>query len=101
MTFYYLDIETVPINKDINPESVIAQPEHNKIISIQYQELWPNGNKKSDLMVLKEWECHNRSITGSKLYNWLKRNNFPKGFQTMCINCNFAKGMFGVCPHQS
>jgi len=34
------------------------------------------------------------------LYRWLVENNFPKGFQTLCFNCNFVKGMYGKCPHK-
>ena len=25
------------------------------------------------------------------LYNWLIKNNFPSGFQTLCMNCQFIK----------
>lgn len=43
---------------------------------------------------------HRREIGGgSHLYRWLKRNNFPPGFQVMCANCNYAKGKYGCCPH--
>jgi len=28
---------------------------------------------------------------GAKLYVWLKRNNYPRGFQVLCMNCNYAK----------
>ena len=39
--------------------------------------------------------------TGSKLYRWLIKNNFPKdNYQLLCFNCNCAKGFFGYCPHQ-
>jgi hypothetical protein len=39
--------------------------------------------------------------SGSRLYLWLKRHGYPAGmFQVLCMNCNFAKGHFGVCPHQ-
>ena len=33
---------------------------------------------------------------------WLKNNNFPKGFQILCYNCNFAKGHSkdNTCPHE-
>ena len=31
---------------------------------------------------------------------WLIKNNFPKGFQVLCHNCNQAKGFYGVCPHK-
>lgn len=34
-------------------------------------------------------------------YQWLRRNNFPEGFQTMCYNCNLGKNRNGVvCPHK-
>ena len=28
-----------------------------------------------------------------ELSNWIIKNNFPKGFQVLCSNCNFAKGL--------
>lgn len=37
---------------------------------------------------------------GTKLHRWLKKNNYPEGFQVLCMNCNFAKGHFGRCPHE-
>ncbi len=37
--------------------------------------------------------------TGKFMYAWLKRNNFPTGYQALCWNCNSAKGIHGVCPH--
>jgi hypothetical protein len=36
---------------------------------------------------------------GSALYRWLKKNNFPPGFQILCMNCNFAIGHYESCPH--
>ena len=33
-------------------------------------------------------------------YTWIKKNNFPTGFQTLCYNCNVARGLYGYCPHQ-
>ncbi len=41
-----------------------------------------------------------RRVYPSRIYYWLKNNNYPKGFQVLCANCNFAKGFFGVCPHK-
>jgi hypothetical protein len=35
---------------------------------------------------------------GVAFYRWLKRNEFPEGYQVLCHNCNFAKH-FGGCPH--
>ena len=36
---------------------------------------------------------------GANLYRWLRRENFPPGFRVLCMNCNFALGHFGYCPH--
>jgi len=33
------------------------------------------------------------------VYWWLKKNNYPEGFQILCHNCNQAKGYYGECPH--
>ena len=39
-------------------------------------------------------------LGGEQLLDWIIRNNFPKGFQILCSNCNFAKGKLGKCPHE-
>lgn len=37
----------------------------------------------------------------ASLYRWLVKNNFPKNFQVLCMNCNFGKSRNnGICPHQ-
>jgi len=38
--------------------------------------------------------------TGGGLYRWLKKNSYPKGFRVLCMNCNFAHGHAGYCPHE-
>ena len=39
---------------------------------------------------------------GSAFYNWLRKNNFPKGYQVLCMNCQIGKHKNGgVCPHQT
>lgn len=44
---------------------------------------------------------HRKTIPGSTLMSWLRRNNYPQDdFQLLCANCNFAKGHYGQCPHQ-
>jgi hypothetical protein len=46
---------------------------------------------------------HRRMIggRGKNTYRWLVNNNFPPGFQVLCMNCNFAKGhAYGGCPHK-
>jgi len=34
----------------------------------------------------------------NSLLKWIIDNNFPKGFQILCHNCNSAKGFYGKCP---
>jgi hypothetical protein len=43
---------------------------------------------------------HRRSVgSGANFYFWLKKNNYPEGFQVLCYNCNCALGHYGYCPH--
>lgn len=46
---------------------------------------------------------HNKKIrkynSAFILYSWLKKNNFPEGYQTLCLNCNIGKRVKGYCPH--
>ena len=42
----------------------------------------------------------NNARSGTKIYRWLHKNKFPKGFQVLCHNCNMAKGFYGACPHK-
>ena len=48
--------------------------------------------------------AHRRKLgmpSGTQFYLWLRRNNFPEGFQILCFNCNFAKSAHGQCPHKN
>lgn len=41
-------------------------------------------------------------VAGKAFYLWLKRNDYPKeNYQILCHNCNQAKSICGVCPHQT
>lgn len=43
-----------------------------------------------------------RELGGGGFYVWLRRNNYPSGFQVLCHNCNMARQLNGgVCPHKS
>lgn len=37
---------------------------------------------------------------GFRFYRWLEKNDFPAGYRVLCMNCNFALGRFGYCPHE-
>lgn len=32
-----------------------------------------------------------RSRVGAHMYQWLKSNNYPEGYQTLCMNCQWIK----------
>ena len=42
----------------------------------------------------------NKKEHGASLYLRLRRENYPAGFQVLCFSCNFAKGVYGKCPHE-
>ncbi len=46
-------------------------------------------------------EAHRKEVGGgsSKIYRWLKKNNFPPGFQVLCASCNLGKER-GLCPRE-
>lgn len=41
-----------------------------------------------------------RKEFGEAIGSWLKKNGYPAGFQVLCMNCNWAKGRYGECPHE-
>ena len=40
-------------------------------------------------------------MLGGQLYAKIISEGFPDSIQVLCWNCNAAKGMDGVCPHQT
>lgn len=46
--------------------------------------------------------AHRKAIkrAGSSFYMWLRREGFPPGFRTLCLNCNSVTRHHPVCPHQ-
>ncbi len=42
--------------------------------------------------------AHRKALHG-KVYEYLRREGYPPGFQVLCWNCNAAKGLYGSCPH--
>jgi len=37
---------------------------------------------------------------GMPLLRWIVKNDYPDPLQLHCWNCNAAKSLYGVCPHQ-
>ena len=39
-------------------------------------------------------------LSGQNFYRWIIKNNFPDNLCILCYNCNNAKAIYGVCPHE-
>ncbi len=61
------------------------------------------GEDKREFLTLDHLEPagsrHHELRCGVGLFRWLKKHNFPAGYRTLCLNCNFAIGHYGYCPH--
>ena len=53
-------------------------------------------------LVRNDGASHRRQINGNtyQLYRWIITNGYPDTFQILCANCNWAKGIYGYCPHK-
>ena len=44
--------------------------------------------------------AHRGKIGKGSLYPWLRKNNYPSGYNVLCHNCNMSIGFYGYCPHK-
>lgn len=56
---------------------------------------------RREMLEEKGWNVTSQSMSGTHLYMWLKQNGYPLGFRVLCMNCNFAIGHSGSCPHRA
>ena len=35
------------------------------------------------------------------IYTQLRKANYPDGYQILCHNCNWGKGLYKICPHKN
>lgn len=55
---------------------------------------------ENDGAEMRKSGVHSRG--GTQFYQWLRKNEFPDGFQVLCMNCNLGKHRNGgICPHKS
>ena len=48
------------------------------------------------------WTLASRRSSGTHLYKWIIKNNYPANFQLLCMNCNTGKHRNGgTCPHKT
>jgi hypothetical protein len=48
----------------------------------------------------KNYDEGPKRLVGKEMYRFLQKNNYPTGYQVLCMNCNSAKSDKGICPHQ-
>ena len=61
------------------------------------------GSKQMDLEPELKKLNYSSKLRNQNLHRWILKNDFPDGFQILCTNCNFAKGMKknnNQCPHE-
>lgn len=86
-----LKVYSVP-NRDgtVTPHCACCGEKEVKFLCIDHVENNGASHRKSIA-------CH----TGAgSFYYWLKRNKWPSGYQVLCTNCNLAKSVYKICPHQ-
>jgi len=62
----------------------------NNLGFLSIDHIYGNGNKQRIKL---------RKPSGYPFFSWLKKKKFPKGFQVLCMNCNWGRRLDGVCPH--
>ncbi len=61
------------------------------------------GKKQMDSELRLRKLGYSSKFQSSSLLRWLRKNNFPEGFQILCHNCNHAKGHSknNECPRKN
>jgi hypothetical protein len=86
-------------NSDIPCCNCCAENFHVDFLAIDH--IAGRGKMDSELRLVKKG--YSSKLKNAPLQRWIIENNFPVGFQILCQNCNFAKGMRGrnnKCPHE-
>lgn len=71
------------------PRCACCQDTHYEFMTIDHI----NGGGNKHRKELGQW--------GGRLFRWLRDEGWPSGFRVLCINCNWAIGVFGYCPHNN
>jgi hypothetical protein len=53
-----------------------------------------NGGGRKERMAIHP-KCSSQTF-----YTWIRKNNYPQGYQILCYNCNCTKSYYGICPHK-
>lgn len=61
------------------------------------------GEKTKEFLTLEHKKGRNsddKKLTGKKMWARAKAEGYPNKYTILCFNCNCAKGIYGVCPHE-
>jgi hypothetical protein len=83
-------------NSNIPCCNCCGEDSHIEFLTIDHIAGKQEMNTEPELKQLK----YTSKLSGTSLVIWIKKNNFPKGFQILCHNCNQTKGYYGKCPHE-
>ena len=101
------------ICKECNHKYSLEHKEHRHLVAkirnqkLKFEVLCHYGNGLLKCLQCSETDIHCLSIdhiygggtkhrkrmglTGNKFYRWLQKNNYPSGYQTLCMNCQWKK----------
>ena len=85
-------LHTISFNYPKRPTSSEKKNYKKFIMDLKY--VLPCGKCRKNLPKKEQ------KLKGEKLNSWLKKNDYPDGFEVLCWNCNLTKGSFGHCPHE-
>ena len=94
----YLHYSKIHSNSDIPCCRCCGLNSHVEFLSLDHIA----GKKQMDSEPELRQKGYSSKLKIHQLLPWIKRNNFPTGFQILCLNCNFAKGHSkdNKCPHE-
>ena len=94
----YLHYSKIHSNSDIPCCRCCGLNSHVEFLSLDHIA----GKKQMDSEPELRKKGYSSKLKIHQLLPWIKRNNFPIGFQILCLNCNFAKGHSkdNKCPHE-
>ncbi len=95
-------------NKVVKKSAKYYQDKHDVYMAYGGYKCACCGEKIHDFLTIDHTENngrnHRREIgtSSNSLVYWLKKNNYPEGFQILCWNCQWGKlKNGGTCPHQA
>jgi len=94
----YLHYSKIHSNSDIPCCRCCGLNSHIEFLSLDHI----GGRKKMDSELELVKAGYSSKFKIHQLMLWIIKNNFPIGFQILCLNCNFAKGHSkdNKCPHE-